>query len=123
MRGKAKYALPAIHVTLAVLLVRCGDSWQRRMEALIHGSVGTSPQFRIVAALNAPVSIVRAFTFFYLPGHWDYVVSALAIALFWYWFAINVAAWQASRSVVGFRWLPLRIASDLALIACGLLMA
>jgi hypothetical protein len=54
-----------------------------------------------------------------LSGWWDPAVFVIAIALFWYWVAMNVLSWRHQRAAYTFSWTPLRLIADAAVIAVG----
>jgi|ERR1035438_8532022 hypothetical protein len=51
----------------------------------------------------------------------DNAALVAAVGVFWYWFALNISSWRQGRTVVMFRWLPLRLGGDALLIALALL--
>jgi hypothetical protein len=83
--------------------------------------VGTSPGFTMLISLNAPLALPRELYYRHtaIPQLYDRVVLLFGIALLWYWVGLNVESWNRRRTVVLFKWLPLRIAADLMLIVLG----
>jgi hypothetical protein len=122
MNGKFGHALPIVQMALAVALFRWSDI-SLRAELRVADMPGPAPAFQMLTAINAPVCVARALWLRYLPGYWDYVILLLAIGLFWYGIALNIRSWREQRTLVVFKWSPLRIAVDLLLIAIGGLLA
>jgi hypothetical protein len=118
MQGKFRYALPIVQMALAAGLLRWSDIWLRAA-LRVNDMPGPAPALQLLVAINAPVSVARAFWFRYLPGYWDHVSLILAIGLFWYWIALSIRSWREGRTIVIFTWSPLRVAADLLLIAAG----
>jgi hypothetical protein len=83
--------------------------------------VGTSPGFTMLIFLNTPLALPRGLYYRYtpIPQLYDRVILLFGIALLWYWVARNIESWQERRTVVTFRWTPLRIAADLVLVSLG----
>jgi hypothetical protein len=64
-------------------------------------------------------ALVRELYYRHVPELWDRCVFISAIAILWYWVALNVESWRRDRKVLAFSWLPLRLTADLLLIALG----
>jgi len=60
-------------------------------------------------------------TFLHPPsiGGWDRALFILAIGLFWFWIALNIEQFAVKRTVATFDWGPLRVLSDLLVMAVG----
>src|SRR5579864_616113 len=122
MRVKLKFALPAVQTLLAAALLAWTFHWERVMMRT-QDMPGTPPSFTLLVAINAPVALPRALVSRYLPGWWDPIVLVAAIAVFWYWVAVNIETWHQSRRIFMFSYPPLRILGDLIVIGIGGLTA
>lgn len=80
---------------------------------------GTAPAFRLCISINAPIALIRALWFRYLSTLGDSLALVLAVGALWYWVGLNVESWWRDRAVLRFRWAPLRLSSDVLLIATG----
>ena len=122
MTGKLKFWLPAGQSLLAIALLCISILWIRALEERSHGMVGSVPTFDFLVSLNAPVAILRAYWFRYLPDWWDYALFVVAVAVFWYWVALNILSWQKTRTTRSFSWMPLRAVADLCLVGLGIFL-
>jgi hypothetical protein len=81
---------------------------------------GPAPAFTLLLSINAPVTLVRIlYRPLFLPDPWDDIILIVAIGLFWYYVALNINSWRERRTLLLFAWAPLRIATDLIMIALG----
>ena len=118
VRVKLRYVFPAAQMALAVGLIWWSDQWFK-VQMRLQDMPGPAPAFRLCISINAPIALPRALIFRHLSASWDYVVLVLAVGILWYWVALNVESWRRNRAVLGFRWIPLRLAVNLLLIAMG----
>lgn len=120
MRIRLRYLLPVVQILIAIALYAWSDATFREMRRHSTGS-GTTIGFTILMSLNAPLALPRGLYY----GHagiselYDRVVLFLGITLLWYWVGRNLESWKERRTVLFFRWLPLRISTDIILIAYG----
>ena len=122
MRVRLKYALPAVQIALAVLSVRQSFLWD--IAARGNDAPGKHPAFKLLICINLPVSVVLK-PILVLPGPtlWDSVMFVTAIGMFWYWIALRIQRYKERRTLFLFAWLPLRITTDMFLIALGASLA
>jgi hypothetical protein len=118
MRVKLRYTLPVSQMALAVGLLWWTDLWFKATNRLGHiGDI--SPALTLCISISAPVALVRAIWFRYLSAYGDYLALVLAVGALWYWVALNIESLRRNKKVLMFTWVPLRLASDLLLIAMG----
>ena len=122
VRVRLRYVLPAAQMLLAMVLYWRSDVWVKWAMRL-YDMPGPAPAFTLLTAVNVPLALPRAFLDRYLAltEAWGRVAFVGAIGLLWYWAALNVDSWRQRRTVVTFSWIPLRLATDLLLIATGAL--
>ena len=118
VRVRLRYILPAAQVTAALVLYYLGGRWYEGMRH-VSSMPGTSPFFTLLVSLNAPLALVRGLYYRHVPELWDRWVFVSAIAILWYWVALNVESWRRDRKVLAFSRFPLRLTADLLLIALG----
>jgi hypothetical protein len=118
VRLRLKYALPLVQVGLAAGLFMWDAFWYR-VVARHMDMPGTSPAFKLLVSINAPLALPRAFVFRHLPGWWDPVTFIVAIGLFWYWVGMNIVSWRERRIAYLFSWRPLRLLADALFIGVG----
>lgn len=122
MRVNLKYILPFGEVAPASALFGWSASWR----PVGCDAYGGSPAWILLISINQPAAVLR--NLYYRPGSWSGVTGfvmdgAILIALsgiLWYWVARNIASWRLAKTVLMFRWLPLRIGGDGLFIAVGL---
>jgi hypothetical protein len=118
MHVKLRYALPAVQIAVAAGLLWWSDQWFKAQMRL-QDMPGLAPAFTLCISINAPIALPRALLFRHLSAYWDYVVLVLAVGVLWYWVALNIESLRRGGNVLMFRWVPLRLAGDLLLIAMG----
>jgi hypothetical protein len=118
MRAQLKFTLPVAQMLLAVVLWWYSNGWEIAARR-INDMPGPSPTFDLLGIISWPVAILRSCVFWHFYGIWDAAASIAAIGLFWYWVALNINAWGERKIILMFKWSPLRIAGDLALILAG----
>jgi hypothetical protein len=116
--------LPAAQVALAVALLW----WSSVLFFASHRGCdmpGTSPTYRVLLAINAPLFLPRAMWEYYLYLSYIGTNAALIIAvgLFWYWVALNIRSWRRRRAMLMFSWRPARFFLDVFLVIYGGLLA
>jgi hypothetical protein len=74
--------------------------------------------FDAILLMNAPASALRNLLYHMSP-RWSDPMYVAAVGILWYSVALNMDSLYARRTVPLFRWAPLRIATDLVLIALG----
>ena len=116
MRMNLRYALPAAQMALGLLWWT--DRWFKTV-GRFDDMPGPAPAFRLCISINAPIALVRALWFRHASTFGDYLILVLAVGVLWYGVALNVESWRRDRTVLTFRWVPLRLAADLLLIAMG----
>lgn len=121
MSLKLKYGLPLTQVGLAIALLAWDWRWERWMMRHLGMVSGTSRPFKLLLSINAPVALPRALVYRHLPGWSDTIVFVIAIAVFWYWVALNVLSWQNQRLPYTFSWPPLRLIANCTAIAVGVI--
>jgi hypothetical protein len=122
MRVKLKYTLPLVQALVAVALLVWTASWERALMRL-SDMPETPPSFRLLIAINAPLAVPRALVFRYLPGWWDEITLVVAIAVLWYWVALNIESWQQRHRILMFSWTPLRLSGDVIGVCVGVMCA
>lgn len=122
MRLRLKYVLPPIQTLVAVALEVWTYRWEMALRR-VQDMPGTPPSFTLLVAINAPLAIPRVLVFRYLPGWWDDITFAAAIAVFWYWVSLNIESWRRGRRVYVFSWMPLRLAADTLVVGIGVMWA
>ncbi|MGD0162429.1 MAG: hypothetical protein ABSB39_08150 [Candidatus Sulfotelmatobacter sp.] len=122
MRLKLKYALPLVQTLVAVALLVWTDRWETALTRL-NDMPGAPPSFTLLIAINAPLAMPRALVFPHLPGLWRDITFVLAIAVLWYWVALNIESWQQRRRFLMFSWTPLRLLGDMIGVGTGLMCA
>ena len=60
--------------------------------------------------------------FWHVPYLCDAAASITLIGLFWYWVAMNIKTLRERRRVLMFKWLLLRVTSDLLLIGAAFVL-
>jgi len=105
-------------MALAVGLPWWSDRWFKTV-GRFDDMPGPAPASRLCDSINAPVALVRVLWVRHASTLGDYVALVLAVGVLWYWVALNVESWRRERAVLGFRWIPLRVAVNLLLIAVG----
>jgi hypothetical protein len=120
MPVKLRYALPAVQMAVAVGLIWWSDQWFKAQMRL-QDMPGPAPAFTLCISINAPIALPRALLFRHISAFWDYVLVVLAAGVLWYWVAVNIGSWRRNRTVLTFRWTPLRLTADLLLVAMGVL--
>jgi hypothetical protein len=120
MHVRLRYALPAAQMLLAVGLVWWSDRWFE-VQMRLQDMPGPAPAFQLCACINAPVALVRSLCFRHLSHYDDSIALVIAVGALWYWVALNVESWRRDRMVLTFRWAPVRISTDLLLVAMGVL--
>jgi hypothetical protein len=118
MRARLRFALPVLQMALAVCLLWWAEVWFRRV-GRFDDMPGPAPAFTLCISINAPIALARAAWFRHLSTLWDNVTLVLAVGILWYWVALNVESWRRDHTVLMFHWAPLRLVSDLLLIAVG----
>jgi hypothetical protein len=118
MRLPLKYALPLLHVCVALGLFTCDARWWRTV-ARSMDMPGPSPAFQLLASINAPLALPRALMFRHLHGLWDPITFIAAIGVFWYWVGLNIVSWRERRAAYLFSKIPLRLLADVLLIGVG----
>jgi hypothetical protein len=118
MRVKLRYALPGTQMALAVGLLWWSDRWFKTV-GRFDDMPGPAPASRLCFSLNAPVVLVQNLRIHYASALEEYVAVVVAVGVLWYWVALNAESWRRNRTVLGFHWIPLRLAVDLLLIAAG----
>jgi hypothetical protein len=118
MPVKLRYALPAVQMALAAGLIWWSDQWLEAQMRL-HHMADPAPAFTLCICINAPIALPRALWFRHVSTFWDSVVLVLAVGVLWYWVALNIESLRRVGKVLMFRWVPLRLAGDLLLIATG----
>ena len=124
MRIRQRYVLPVAQMLIAVGLYRWSDATFTARMAAAHtrslmSVMGPTPGFTFLVLLNAPISFLRSFFIRHLPEVWDRALLILAIGLFWYWIALNIEQFPVKRTVTTFACGPLRVVSDLLVMAVG----
>jgi hypothetical protein len=122
MRLKLKYMLPLVQTLVAVGLLVWTNRWERALMR-INDMPGTPPSFALLIAINAPLAMPRALAFRFLPGWWDDITLVVAIALLWYWVALNLESWRRTRRILMFPWRPLRLLGDMIGVGAGVMCA
>jgi hypothetical protein len=84
---------------------------------------GPPPSFKLLIAINAPLAVPSALVFRYLHGWWDDITLVAAVAVFWYWVALNIESWQQRRHILMFSWTPLRLLGDVIGVGIGVMCA
>lgn len=120
MRVKLRYTLPEVQMALAIGAFWWSDRWFR-VQMRLQDMPGPAPAFTLLMALNAPLALLRAFYYRFLPEFWYRVAFVATIGLFWQWVGANIESWRRNREVLTFHRAPLRILADLVLIALGIL--
>lgn len=119
MRIRLRYVLPVAQMLLAVGLYYWSDLWLRASWEAWHSYRGPSPGFTLLVLLNAPLAFLRPFYTRHLSEVWDRAVLIVEIGLFWYCIALNIEKFPLKRTVTTFALPPLRVASDLVVMAVG----
>jgi hypothetical protein len=122
MRLKLKYVLPLAQTLVAVSLLVWTDRWARALMR-VDDMPGNPPSFTLLLAINAPLAIPQALVFRYLPGVWRDIAFVVAIAVLWYWVALNMESWQQRRRILMFSWTPLRLFGDIIVFGVGVMLA
>lgn len=122
MRARITLTLPLVQVALAVALVVSNRFWRFHCDM-----PEMSPAWLLLISINVPAALLRGFWGPMVEGQRDinpevlfWAEGGLFVAssgLLWYWVARNVVWFKSNKTVVTFRWLPLRVASDLLIIA------
>ena len=110
--------MPAAQMVLAAALLWWSERWFRTV-GRFDDMPGPAPASRLFFSLNAPVLLAQNLWSHCVSARGDSVALVVAAGVLWYWVALNVESWRRSRSVLGFRWIPLRLAVDLLLVAMG----
>jgi hypothetical protein len=118
MRVKLRYVLPAAQMALTVGLLWWTHLWWKTVRGL-YDMPGTAPAFKVCISVNAPIALIRAVWFRYVSTFGDSLALVLSVGALWYWVGLNVEAWRRERSVLMFRWAPLRLGGDALLIVMG----
>ncbi len=109
MRVRFKYALPLTQMALAVALI-----WLSRRELAEAHAYSPTPAFGLVVLINPPAAILRSLWFYHVDSSgWSDVLFVVSIGVFWWLVGLGMSYWRM------FTWKPLRITTDLALIALG----
>lgn len=119
---KLQYGLPPFQMILAMALLVWNAKWYVAMRLRHIDMPGTSPAYKLLISINAPLALPRAFwsRYLHLPVLWDNLALVVAIGFLWYWVALNVLSWRERRTVCIFSWMPLRLCGDVALICVGM---
>ncbi len=120
MRLRLKFALPLVQTLVAVVLMVWTSRWERALMRF-QDMPGTPPSFTILIAINAPLAMPRMLVYRYLPGWWDGITFVVAIAVFWYWVALNIESWRRSRRPFMFSWTPSRLVGDTIAVGIGVM--
>lgn len=124
MRVKLKYTLPILQMVLALTLLRLSYLSETRAKC---DMCGPGPAFDLLISINVPAALARDLLwrsaydgFGPLVGFLlDDATLVAAVGLLWFWMALNFGAWRDRRTFFTFRWLPLRLAQDVLLIAAS----
>lgn len=117
MRVKLRYILPMGQMILAFVTIWWYNIWIHLAER-IQDFPGKPVGYNAVLLMNAPVSVARHL-FYDLSPRWSDAMYVVSVGLLWYWVGLNMDFWYQRRTIVVFRWAPLRIATDLLLIGWG----
>ena len=118
---RLRYVLPTIQVILAVLLFWYDRNiWFPRMRG--HSMPRLSPGWRVSAAINAPVLLVRQLWFRHTSQYSDDVLYVIAVGIFWLWVAISLSSWKSNRTIAVPETKPLRVAADMFGLAVGVIL-
>jgi hypothetical protein len=116
---KLKYALPLAQMAIAVVLLRWSNLWWEAMRRHMD-MPPPAPASTFLISMNLPIALARRFWVLSVSEFWDNVLLVVTIGLLWYWIALSINSWRRQRSMVWFKWLPLRIVADVAvIIVCG----
>jgi hypothetical protein len=91
---------------------------------------GTPEEFRLAMFINGPVALVRMLWTGCFVGKWSTTVFCIgfwwwdaffiaSVGIFWYWIALNISSWRERRVLLLPTSMPLRVTTDLLLIALG----
>jgi hypothetical protein len=122
MSVKLRFVLPAVQMALAVGLI-CWSNHRLRAAIRLGHWADPSPAFTLCVSINAPIALPRALLFRHVSAFSDYVVLVVAVGMLWYWVALNIESLRREGKVLMFRWVPLRLACDLTLIAMAAFVA
>jgi hypothetical protein len=116
VRVTIKYSLPLAQMALAATLI-----WLSRRElAAAHLVGGRTPAFGLLILINPPAAMLRGLWFSYVNNPWSDLIFVASIGVSWYLIGVGIDYWQKRKTLPLFTWKPLRVTSDLALIALGL---
>ena len=124
VRLRLRWILPIAQILIAFGLYRWSDVWFRARMATARGEpfMAPSPGFTLLVLLNAPIAFLRSFYTRHLPEVWDRALFIFAICLFWYWIALNIEQFPAKKTVTTFAIRPVRVLSDVLVMAVGSLV-
>ncbi len=88
----------------------------RDMAAMRHPPRNTGP-FTLLVFINPPAAMARSLWLKCVDNPWDEILLVASIGVLWYWVGLNVNSWQKRRTLLMFTSVPLRVVTDLALMA------